>query len=70
MEPFQLKRVANVSQAIDSANPAASGQANSTSIRFLAGGTTLLDLMKLDVERPAQVIDIHRLPLHASAHTG
>lgn len=63
MESFQLKRVANVSQAIDSANPAANGQANGTPIRFLAGGTTLLDLMKLDVERPAQVIDIHRLPL-------
>ena len=63
MESFQLKRVANVSQAIDSANPAANGQANGAPIRFLAGGTTLLDLMKLDVERPAQVIDIHRLPL-------
>ena len=33
------------------------------SVRFLAGGTTLLDLMKLDVERPTRVIDINRLPL-------
>jgi xanthine dehydrogenase YagS FAD-binding subunit len=32
-------------------------------VRFLAGGTTLLDLMKLDVEQPRQVIDIGRLPL-------
>ncbi|HEY3884590.1 MAG TPA: xanthine dehydrogenase family protein subunit M, partial [Vicinamibacterales bacterium] len=31
--------------------------------RFLAGGTTLIDLMKLHVERPAVVIDISRLPL-------
>lgn len=30
--------------------------------RILAGGTTLLDLMKLNVERPAQLIDITRLP--------
>lgn len=30
---------------------------------FLAGGTTLLDLMKLDVMRPAEVVDINRLPL-------
>lgn len=30
--------------------------------RFLAGGTTLVDLMKLNVERPARVIDITRLP--------
>lgn len=28
---------------------------------FLAGGTTLLDLMKLDVMRPAQVVDINDL---------
>ncbi|WP_433175544.1 FAD binding domain-containing protein [Actinoallomurus sp. CA-150999] len=31
---------------------------------FLAGGTTLVDLMKLDVLAPGQVIDINRLPLH------
>ncbi len=32
--------------------------------RFIAGGTTLLDLMKLNVERPSQVIDINLLPLN------
>jgi xanthine dehydrogenase YagS FAD-binding subunit len=31
--------------------------------RFYAGGTTLVDLMKSDVERPQRVIDISRLPL-------
>jgi len=31
--------------------------------RFYAGGTTLVDLMKADVERPARVVDISRLPL-------
>jgi xanthine dehydrogenase YagS FAD-binding subunit len=31
--------------------------------RFVAGGTTLLDLMKLNVERPEHVVDINRLPL-------
>ncbi|MFI7632762.1 FAD binding domain-containing protein [Nonomuraea sp. NPDC049400] len=31
---------------------------------FLAGGTTLVDLMKLDLLAPEQVIDINRLPLH------
>ncbi|MBU9267655.1 FAD binding domain-containing protein [Burkholderia gladioli] len=30
---------------------------------YLAGGTTLLDLMKLDVMRPARVVDIHKLAL-------
>ncbi|KXK59752.1 FAD-binding molybdopterin dehydrogenase [Micromonospora rosaria] len=31
---------------------------------FLAGGTTLVDLMKLDVLTPTRVVDINRLPLH------
>ena len=31
---------------------------------FLAGGTTLVDLMKLDVMIPAQVVDINHLPMH------
>ncbi|HTI17390.1 MAG TPA: xanthine dehydrogenase family protein subunit M [Trinickia sp.] len=62
METFQLKRASDVNQALDLAKTAAGGQ-NGSSVRFLAGGTTLLDLMKLGVEQPAQVIDIHRLPL-------
>jgi xanthine dehydrogenase YagS FAD-binding subunit len=33
------------------------------SVRFLAGGTTLVDLMKLNVEAPERVVDINRLPL-------
>jgi xanthine dehydrogenase YagS FAD-binding subunit len=31
--------------------------------RFLAGGTTLIDLMKLQVERPTAIVDINALPL-------
>ncbi|HEX7908646.1 MAG TPA: xanthine dehydrogenase family protein subunit M [Paraburkholderia sp.] len=31
---------------------------------FLAGGTTLLDLMKLNVMRPAAIVDIHKLNLN------
>jgi xanthine dehydrogenase YagS FAD-binding subunit len=31
---------------------------------YLAGGTTLVDLMKLDVMAPVHVIDINGLPLH------
>jgi xanthine dehydrogenase YagS FAD-binding subunit len=31
-------------------------------VRFIAGGTTLIDLMKLNVETPARVLDINRLP--------
>lgn len=36
---------------------------------FLAGGTTLVDLMKLDVATPDRVIDINRLPMRAIAVT-
>jgi xanthine dehydrogenase YagS FAD-binding subunit len=32
-------------------------------VRFIGGGTTLIDLMKLNVETPARVLDINRLPL-------
>jgi xanthine dehydrogenase YagS FAD-binding subunit len=41
--------------------------------RFVAGGTTLIDLMKLDVETPQQLVDINLLPLdriEASADGG
>jgi xanthine dehydrogenase YagS FAD-binding subunit len=31
--------------------------------KFVAGGTNLIDLMKMDVERPTKVIDITHLPL-------
>ena len=31
--------------------------------KFIAGGTNLIDLMKLDVERPTKLVDITRLPL-------
>ncbi|MEC9482949.1 MAG: xanthine dehydrogenase family protein subunit M, partial [Halomonas sp.] len=33
------------------------------SVAYVAGGTTLLDLVKLDVMRPSQLVDINRLPL-------
>lgn len=37
--------------------------------KFIAGGTNLLDLMKLEIERPAHLIDVSRLPLAEIAHT-
>jgi len=39
--------------------------------RFIAGGTNLLDLMKLQIETPEALIDISRLPLaEVEAHEG
>jgi xanthine dehydrogenase YagS FAD-binding subunit len=55
METFTYTKATGVQQAIKAA-----GQSQT---RFIAGGTTLLDLMKLNVERPTQLVDINRLPL-------
>ena len=39
--------------------------------RFIAGGTNLIDLMKLQIETPEQLVDIARLPLaDVEAHEG
>jgi xanthine dehydrogenase YagS FAD-binding subunit len=37
--------------------------AQGAEIRFIAGGTTLIDLMKLNVETPQKLIDVNHLPL-------
>lgn len=53
-------------QAFDFATPTSVSQAlalATTGSAYLAGGTTLVDLMKLDVMGPAHVIDINDLPL-------
>ena len=36
---------------------------SSQNSEFVAGGTTLIDLMKLEVMTPSQVVDINRLPM-------
>lgn len=53
---FQYSRAADVADAVRqlAADPGA---------KLIAGGTNLLDLMKANVERPARLIDISRLPL-------
>jgi xanthine dehydrogenase YagS FAD-binding subunit len=62
MEIFKFTKAADVAQAIQ-AGAASSTAQQGAQVRFIAGGTTLLDLMKLNVERPTQVVDINRLPL-------
>jgi len=54
MRPFKYTR------ANDAANAVQTVSANSNS-KFLAGGTNILDLMKEDVERPDELVDITRL---------
>jgi xanthine dehydrogenase YagS FAD-binding subunit len=55
MELFTYTRATDAAQAVSAAAD--------KDARFVAGGTTLLDLMKLDVERPTRVIDINRIGL-------
>ena len=59
MRPFVFERASDVGGAVYAATqPPAPGEGRAA---FLAGGTTLIDLMKLDVMRPARVIDINAL---------
>jgi xanthine dehydrogenase YagS FAD-binding subunit len=59
METFTYTKATGVQQAITAAGQSQPG----AQTKFIAGGTTLLDLMKLNVERPSQLVDINRLPL-------
>jgi len=52
---FTYERVMDVRSAI-----AAVSRPGAT---FISGGTNLLDLMKLEIERPSHLVDISRLPL-------
>jgi len=53
---FQYTRANDVSDAIRQI-------AADSNAKFIAGGTNLLDLMKIDVEQPSHLIDISHLPL-------
>jgi xanthine dehydrogenase YagS FAD-binding subunit len=53
MQTFQYTKAANVDKAVAAASGA----------KFIAGGTTLVDLMKLNVEKPSGLVDINLLPL-------
>ncbi|HEY9235853.1 MAG TPA: xanthine dehydrogenase family protein subunit M, partial [Phenylobacterium sp.] len=55
MKPFTYERASDALSAVKAVaeNPGA---------KFLAGGTNLLDLMKLEIERPTHLVDVGRLP--------
>jgi xanthine dehydrogenase YagS FAD-binding subunit len=56
MISFEYARAGNVADAVRQ-------MAASPGAKFVAGGTNLVDLMKMDVEHPAKLIDVSRLPL-------
>jgi xanthine dehydrogenase YagS FAD-binding subunit len=62
MKTFQLTRPKDSAQAIAATAKAKTAQ-QGAEIRFIGGGTTLIDLMKLNVEQPQTLVDINRLPL-------
>jgi xanthine dehydrogenase YagS FAD-binding subunit len=53
MQTFNYVKAASIDKALGAANGA----------KFIAGGTTLVDLMKLSVETPSGLVDINILPL-------
>ncbi len=56
MIPFSYERATD---------PAAAARAAAQpGARFIAGGTNLLDLMKLQIEKPLHLVDVSRLPLN------
>jgi xanthine dehydrogenase YagS FAD-binding subunit len=62
MRTFEFKRPENTAAAVAIAAQAKTAQQGADT-RFVAGGTTLIDLMKLEVETPERLLDINRLPL-------
>lgn len=56
MRAFTYERAATVETAASSA-------ASNPGAKFIAGGTNLLDLMKLEIERPTHLIDVNGLGL-------
>jgi xanthine dehydrogenase YagS FAD-binding subunit len=56
MKPFTYERANSPAQA-------AAVAASRGGAKFIAGGTNLLDLMKLEIEAPAHLIDVNRLAL-------
>src|ERR1041384_7021250 len=63
MKTFEFIRPADSAAAITAAEQARTAQ-QGAEVRFVAGGTTLLDLMKLNVETPGRLLDLNRLPLN------
>ena len=62
MMGFQYVRARNLAEAVRQ-------MADNPTAKFVAGGTNLIDLMKMDVERPTKLIDITKLPLNEVMET-
>ncbi len=56
MNPFTYKRATDSAEAVREV-------AGNNNAKFLAGGTNLIDLMKMNVQQPDELVDINRLAL-------
>ena len=63
MQPFELITVSTIPEAIQAQAASPTAQQGAP-IRFIAGGTNLVDYMKLNVETPNRLVDINALPLN------
>src|SRR5712672_2488206 len=61
MRPFVFERVDSPAAAVRAGTAAQGASVLQNPAQYLAGGTTLLDLMKLDVMRPQTVVDINAI---------
>jgi xanthine dehydrogenase YagS FAD-binding subunit len=62
MELFELVKATAIPEAVKMHARATTAQ-SVADIRFIAGGTNLVDYMKINVERPKQLVDVNGLPL-------
>ena len=61
MRPFTYARADDPAAAVNAVPPAPVAPAGLEPVQYLAGGTNIVDYMKLDVMRPAQLVDINGL---------
>jgi len=62
MQPFELITPSTISDAVKAQAASPTAQQGAP-VRFIAGGTNLVDYMKLNVETPRKLVDINGLPL-------
>jgi xanthine dehydrogenase YagS FAD-binding subunit len=70
MRPFVYERATTPDAAIQAAGAVGAMSALQAPVHYLAGGTTLVDLMKLDVMRPEVIVDINALERTACGQIG
>ncbi len=62
MHPFELITATSIKDAVQAQAASPTAQ-QGAAVRFIAGGTNLVDYMKLNVETPRQLVDINHLSL-------